>query len=106
MLISNSHMQWVLLSAWYCSQLGYCLICWVWSCWAPLGTNRYIITNVLVACLALTRRLWPSVLPTVLIDSTTSHLDDSVLQFCSSLKILAAPCARCSLLTRWLGDCW
>jgi len=31
MLISNSHMQWVLLSAWYCSQLGYCLICWVWS---------------------------------------------------------------------------
>jgi len=30
MLIRNSHMQWVLLSAWYCSQLGYCLICWVW----------------------------------------------------------------------------
>jgi len=27
MLISNSHMQWVLLSAWYCSQLGHYLIC-------------------------------------------------------------------------------
>jgi len=40
MLISNSHMQWVLLSTWYCSQLGYCLICWVWSCWVPLGTNK------------------------------------------------------------------
>jgi len=39
MLISNSHMQWVLLSAWYCSQLGYCLICWVWSCGVPFGTN-------------------------------------------------------------------
>jgi len=39
MLISNSHMQWVLLSAWYCSQFVYCMICWVWSCWAPLGTN-------------------------------------------------------------------
>jgi len=25
MLISNSHLQWVLLSAWYCFQLGYCL---------------------------------------------------------------------------------
>jgi len=39
MLISNSDMQWVLLSDWYCSQLGYFMICWVWSCWAPLGTN-------------------------------------------------------------------
>jgi len=29
MLISNSHLQLVLLSAWYFSQLGYCLICWV-----------------------------------------------------------------------------
>jgi len=39
-LISNSHLQWVLLSAWYLSRLGYCLICWCWWCWAPLGTNR------------------------------------------------------------------
>jgi len=29
MLISNSHLQWVLLSAWYCCHLGYCLICLV-----------------------------------------------------------------------------
>jgi len=27
MLISNFHLQWVLLSAWYCFQLGFCLIC-------------------------------------------------------------------------------
>jgi len=25
----------------YCFQLGFCLICWVWSCWAPLGTNNH-----------------------------------------------------------------
>jgi len=36
-------LQWVLLSAWYCSQLGYCLICWVWLCWAPLGTNSVVL---------------------------------------------------------------
>jgi len=38
MLVSNSHLQWVLLSAWYCSQLNYCLICWVL---VMLSTLRY-----------------------------------------------------------------
>jgi len=42
MVISNSLMQWVLLCGWYCSQLGYCLTCWVWSCWVPLGTNTRV----------------------------------------------------------------
>jgi len=37
MLITNSHLQWVLLSAWYCSQLGYCLICWVLVVLSTLG---------------------------------------------------------------------
>jgi len=60
-----------------------------------------IIINILVAWLALTRHFWPAVLPTVLVVSTTSRLVRLVLQSCSSLKMLA----RCSSLTRRLGDC-
>jgi len=58
MLISNSYMQWVLLGAWYCSQLGYCLICCVWSCWAPLGTNRDFVLITQVEKKLKTERYW------------------------------------------------
>jgi len=40
MLISNSHLHWVLLSAWYCSQHGYCLICWVLVMLSNLGDEH------------------------------------------------------------------
>jgi len=40
MLISNSHLHWVLLSAWYCPQLGYCLICWVLVMLSTVGYDH------------------------------------------------------------------
>jgi len=39
MLISNSHLHWVQLSAWYCYNLATAWFVECWSCWASLGTN-------------------------------------------------------------------
>jgi len=42
MLISNSPLLWVLLSAWCCSQLSYCLICWVLVMLSTLGYEQNV----------------------------------------------------------------
>jgi len=41
MLISTSHLQWVQLVAWYCFQLGYCLI-WMLVMLSNIGFEQPI----------------------------------------------------------------
>jgi len=47
MRVGNSHLQWVQLGAWYCYQVGHCLICWVLVTLGNIGYEYFIFKTPL-----------------------------------------------------------